>query len=239
MTTSRLLSVAALVAAGMLALAGCAANTPAPAASGDAPASSGVVQPGQELEVDAAWLAGGTAIALVTSGSSTCVPTASEATVQADGTLAVTLTDIEGQACTRDLVPRASFVALPEGVDPTRELDIVVTYADATGDTDLDGYSGGPVEEFTPSAGWVDDDQLVLLTFGSSSCAPVVENVEVAGAAVTVTFVAPAADQVCTMDMAPRLTLVTAPEAEDDNATLTLAGGGAEFATPVTIPIAD
>ena len=54
----------------------------------------------------------------------------------------------------------------------------------------------------------------------------------------TVVFAEPAADQVCTMDMAPRVTLAQVDGVDDDNATVTLTGGGAEFATPVTIPIA-
>lgn len=239
MTVSRFVSLTVLAVAGALAFAGCAASTPTPAATGSAGGSaSALPNPGTDLEIDAAWL-GGTAIALVTTGSSTCVPTATDVAVQADGSLAVTLADPEAAACTRDLVPRATYVALPEGVDPTRELDIVVTYNGAVDDTDLDGFTGAAAAEFTASAGWVDDDLFALVTYGSSSCAPVVEKVDVAGAAVTVTFATPAADQVCTMDMAPRMTLVTATGAEDDNATVTLTGGGAEFSTPVTIPIAD
>jgi len=239
MTTSRLLAVSSLLVAGVLAFAGCAASAPQNAEPGGAGSGAVSPAPSGELEVEAGWLAGGAAIALVTTGSSTCVPSATDVTVQADGSLAVTLVDPENAACTRDLVPRASYVALPEGVDPARELDIVVTHNGATDDTDLDGFTGAPVDEFSASAGWVDDDMFALLTYGSSSCAPVVESVDVAGNAITVTFATPAADQVCTMDMAPRLVLVSAPEAEDAGATVTLTGGGAEFETPLTIPIAD
>lgn len=237
MSTRRTLALFALIGAGALALAGCASAGPAPASSGS---GAGAPVAGGELEVDAGWLDGGRMVALVTQGSSTCIPTASDVTLQADGSVAVTLEDLPADgACTRDYVPRASLVALPDGVDAGAELDLVVTYGDARGDTDLDAYDGAAVEEFSPSAGWIDDGQFAILTWGSSSCAPVVASVTADSAtAATVAFVEPAADQVCTMDMAPRVTLAQVDGVDDDNATVTLTGGGVEFATPVTIPIA-
>ena len=90
----------------------------------------------------------------------------------------------------------STFVAVPEGVDPAKDLEISVS-----GDgyhrrpTDLDGVDGlggpGGETDYAPSAGWTDDDgQFVfLLTWGSSTCLPVVESVEATGPAeVTVTF---------------------------------------------------
>jgi hypothetical protein len=231
--TSRTLALIALVGAGILAFSGCATNAPAPASSG---ADSGSAA---ELEVDAGWLDGGRMVALLTYGSSGCVPTATDVTLQADGSVAVTLEDASGDvACTADYAPRASLVALPDGVDPSQGVDLVVTYKDARGDTDLDAYAGGDVEEFTPSAGWIDDGMFAILTWGSSTCAPRVQHVAVAGDTVTVAFVDPPADQVCTMDMGPRAVLATTPDASDDATQVTLSGGGAEFATPVTVPIA-
>lgn len=230
--TSRSLALVALVGAGILALAGCATNTPAPAASGDGGSAT-------ELEVDAGWLDGGSMVAVVTYGSSGCVPTATDVALQADGSVAVTLEDPEGDvACTADYAPRASLVALPDGVDAAQGVDLVVTYNDARGDADLDAYAGGDVEEYTPSAGWINDGMFAILTWGSSSCAPRVQDVSVAGDTATVAFVEPPADQVCTMDMAPRAVLATTPDGSDDATRLTLTGGGAEFANPVTVPIA-
>lgn len=239
-THRRTASTLALLGAGMLLLAGCVGTTGSMTPPAATPGSGNESAPvSSELEVDAGWLGGGALIALVTEGSSSCVPAASDVAVQADGSIAVTLTDPEGVPCTRDLVPRASVVALPDGVDAGQDLDIVVTYGDARGETDLDAYTGGAVDEYTPSAGWVDDDMFAILTWGSSSCPPVVESVTVDGpAAVTVTFATPPADQVCTMDVAPRVTLVTADGADDDNAMVTLTGGP-EFETAVTIPIVE
>lgn len=225
MTSRRTLALLALLGAGALVLSGCAGDADSPA---DVPDDVS-----NELEVDAGWLDGGRMVALVTQGSSTCVPTASDVAVQADGSVAVTLVDPEAQACTRDLVPRASLVQLPE--DVAGEVELVVTYGDLRGDTDLDAYSGGDVAEFTPSAGWIDDDQLVVLTWGSSGCVPVVQDAAAEGNQITVTFVDPPADQICTSDMAARATLVQIPGADDDVVDLTLTGG--DFSTPVKLQI--
>lgn len=227
------------VALAALALAGCATGVATD--PGDAPSDAAPVTGAGELEVEAGWLAGGSLIALVTQGSSTCVPIASDVTVQADGSLAVTLedpaaTDGSELACTADLAPRATLVALPDGVTPGQELDIVVTYGDARGDTDLDAFDGKAVEDYSPSAAWIDDHLFTLVTWGSSSCAPVVESFEATGDAATLTFVTPPADQMCTMDMAPRVLALTTEYFADDIATVTLTGGS-DFATPVTIPI--
>lgn len=236
MTISRTLSLLAVIGAGALALVGCTSTTPNSASSG-----SGAPAAGGELDVDAGWLDGGRMVAIVTQGSSGCIPIATAVTLQADGSVAVTLEAPAGDVvCTADFVPRASLVVLPDDADAAAELDLVVTYGDARGETDLDPYSGGPVEEFAPSAGWIDDGQFAILTWGSSSCAPRIDHVLAdATDSLTVVFVDPPADQMCTMDMAPRVVLATVGDVDDDSiATVTLTGGGAEFATPITIPLA-
>lgn len=243
MSTVRRSSVlVALLGAAALLLAGCASATPATSGGTSVPGSapSGV----SELEVEAGWLDGGRQIALVTWGSSGCVPTASEATVQADGTLAVTLDDGDpATACTADYAPRVTLVGVPENVDPTKDLDLVITGGGSRGETDLDGAPGlaaGGSTDYAPSAGWVDGDMIAVLTWGSSSCAPQVESVAASDRAnVTVTFATPPANQACTMDMAPRAVLVSVDglDVDDDVATLTLSGGDAQFATPVTVSI--
>ncbi len=238
---SRSLSIFALIGAGALALAGCATSTSGAGSSG---ASADPSASASQLEVEAGWLDGGRQIALVTWGSSGCVPTAMDATVPADGALAITLSDGEADtACTADYAPRVTLVGVPEGVDPTKDLDLVVTDAHGVrGDTDIDGVAGlaaGGATDYAPSAGWVDDDLIAVLTWGSSSCAPQVEDVTAADPKnVTVTF-ADQDDKPCTMDMAPRATLVSVAGlgADDDGTTITLSGADAQFATPVTVPV--
>ena len=195
-----------------------------------------------EAEIDAAWLDDGRIIGLVTTGSSTCIPAADEATLQADGSLAVTLVEPDADTpCTRDLVPRVTLVEVPEGVDPSQDLAITVTGDGFTGSTDLEGVeglTGGGMTDYLPSAGWTDTDgQFVLLTWGSSSCAPVISEVAASGPAeVTVTFETPAADQVCTMDMAPRAAVAVVDGLEEDSDVSLVLAGSPEFDN-VSIPI--
>ncbi|WP_137845773.1 hypothetical protein [Microbacterium sp. 2FI] len=241
MTRRPLTLLAALGLTALVAgvLAGCA--TGAPDSGSTSPGGNGGTgDTATEIEVDAAWLNSGSMIGLVTQGSSTCVPTAGDVALEG-AVLKVALVEPPADtACTRDLVPRATLVALPEGVDPTQDLEIEVTGAGYYGDTDLDGVPGlAPAtgDEFLPSAGWTDEDgQFVILTWGSSSCVPVVESATASGPAeVTVTFATPPADQVCTMDMAPRGSVAWVDGLDDDTdvfAVLT----GAEFDN-VRIPI--
>lgn len=234
-TPTRLVAVLSVLAAALL-IAGCT-STPGADAPTDAPSDSSSAGSSDDLDdVEGVLLDDGRLFAVVTWGSSTCVPQVDQ--VSAEGqTVSVTLVDADADgdgatACTADLAPRASIGALPEGVDPTKEVALQVTYGDVVDDVELDGdpsFTGTPgtSSEFTPSAGWFDDGSLVLLTWGSSSCAPIVEAIEGSGAAGTVTFVTDEA-QVCTMDMAPRATVLAFGDdtVEDDAFTLTLVGGG-------------
>ncbi|WP_439594237.1 hypothetical protein [Microbacterium sp.] len=216
-------------------LAGCA--TPAGSAGAPTPTDSDT---GTEIEVDAAWLDGGRMIGLVTQGSSTCIPTAGDVTLS-DGSLEVVLEEPAADTpCTKDLVSRVTLVQVPEGVDPTQDLDIWVTGEGTYGETDLEGVAdlaAGGETDYLPSAGWTDTDgEFVLLTWGSSTCLPVLENAEATGAAeVTLTFQTPPADQVCTMDMAPRGQVIAVDGPEEDDGVFAILTGG-EFDN-VRIPI--
>ena len=229
------LPVALVLAAG--ALAGCAsqaASTPStsPTSGGDS----------ADAEISAAWLDDGRIIGLVTMGSSSCVPAADDATLEADGSLSVTLVEPDADtACTADMAPRVTLVEVPEGVDPSEDLAITVTGDGYSGSTDLEGVeglAGGGMTDYLPSAGWTGaDGQFVLLTWGSSSCAPVISDVAATGPAeVTVTFETPPADQVCTMDMAPRATIVVVDGLEEDSDVSAILAGSPEFDN-VSVPI--
>jgi len=238
-TLSRLALYGSAVAAAALLAVGCTASPgEQPPTSSAAPDDgAGTDEESFGDEVEAAWLDDGRMFAIVTWGSSTCVPIVDE--ISAEGQkITVALVDAPSddgaeKACTSDLAPRASVGAIPEGVDPTQDVEFIVTTGDITDDVELDGNSAltgtpGQPTEYTPSAGWFDDDGIVLLTWGSSTCAPVVENVERQAGGATVTFATD--DGVCTMDMAPRVTLIgfddDADDDDDDSAfELTLVGG--------------
>lgn len=226
--TARSLAAVSL-AVGALLFAGCTSAAP----GGDAtdPAVS-------EIELAAGWLDGGRTVAVVTWGSSSCVPIAEDVTLGADGTVAVELGGIDPAAvCTADFAPRATLVGLPDGVEAGDGVDLVVTLDDVRGEIALGAYAGGTVAEFSPSAGWVADDLFAILTWGSSSCAPVIETVEETSATEVSVVFADLGERACTMDMAPRVVLAGVADVSHDGATVTLSGGDAEFAEPVTLPI--
>lgn len=223
--TDRRVTASALLLLGALALAGCA-TSPGGATPDGGAAQTATPAPGDaDSDFDAAWLAGGTAIGLISSGSSSCPPIVGEVTGEGQ-TISVELTDPDS-ACTKDLVQRASYVGVPSGVDATQDVEIVVS-GDYRGDVDIDGLAGAvppasgdpaddPAAEMSPSAGWFDDG-IVLLTYGSSSCPPEFASVAVSadGSVVDVALAEPDADQVCTMDYAPRLSVLGLDDVDDD-----------------------
>ena len=228
-STSRAVGALSVLAAALL-FAGCAAGPGSTAPTSSPGSSAGTTDGSDDFDdMEGALLDEGRMFAVVTWGSSTCVPQVDEVT--ADGqTVTVTLVDADPDAaCTMDMQQRASIGALPEGVDPTQDITLQVTYGDVSDDVDLDGDAAatgtpGSMSEFLPSAGWVGDGALVLLTWGSSSCPPIVESVD--AATLTATFTTDDT-RMCTMDMAPRATLLAfGDDAPDDDATLTLVGGG-------------
>ncbi|WDG17853.1 hypothetical protein [Microbacterium sp. Clip185] len=217
-TTLLTITGSLLVAAGMLT--GCAGEA--------APGETAVA----DLQLDAGWVDSGRMIAVVTEGSSTCVPVA-ETPAFADGVVTVSFADPAVDAerpCTKDLVPRVTLVAAPEGVDPAQATRVDVSYGNASGSVELPGAEGlagsGTQTDFMPSAGWLTSGDIALVTWGSSSCAPVVDTMKkTADAEITVTFQTPPADRACTMDMAPRA-LIASPEgvAEGAGVELVLVG---------------
>lgn len=222
--------VAALVVS-TLALAGCAITSPVPAAPAPAPTPT-PEEPA--MEIAATWLDAGRMIGLVTWGSSSCVPFAEEPA--ADGQkIAVKLTDADTGPCTADHSPRASELAVPAGVDPTQPVTVQLTYLDQTaeltlpGDTELTGTPGDPTD-YQPSAGWFSDNGIVLLTWGSSTCRPQVSGIEETADGITVTFTAH--EGMCTMDMAPRTTILGVEQVGRDRP-LTLVGDNLDATIPI------
>ncbi len=227
------LVVAALAATVTFALAGCAELEPT---APPVPTAGASTEP--STDPAATWLDGGRAIALVTWGSSStaCTPAASD--VQAEGqTVAVTLaTPPADTVCTADFGPRATYVWVPKGVDPAKDVTLSFRGDQFEGRIALDGSSAldvGGEDKRAPSAGWFAADGIVLLTWGSSSCPPVISNVESAKDGATVTFQTDAT-KFCSADLASRLTLlqVTAP-ADPAGYTLTLKGGYLDGEVPV------
>lgn len=241
--TRAALSLAGLASIAALAVgcAGTPAGTSTTSSSAPEQSAAPAPAPGGDDDFDAAWLDDGRMFAVVTMGSSTCIPQVDEVTASGQQVTVSLVNVVDAyDFCTADLAPRASVGAFPEGIDPTEDVELDVTYDGVTDDADLDGdpeLTGipGTSTEYMPSAGWFDDESLVLLSWGSSSCPPIVESVEGSGATGTVTFAADEEGKQCTMDMAPRATIVAFPDdgVEDDGFQLTLVGANLDVTIPV------
>ncbi len=234
------LTLIAAIGAGLLAagaLTGCAT---AASTQGSTPASSSTPDAEGTASADSiqvGWLEGGAAIALVTLGSSSCPPVVEGEPSVEGTTLTVVLADSPRTTCTRDMAPRATLVSVPTGVDPTAGLAVRVTGV-AEGAAMLPGLAAASAspEQFTSSAGWVGRDLLAVLTYGSSGCPPVVESVTAAGSELAVQFATPPADRICTMDLAPRVTVADVTGvAGPDVTSVALSGGGVEAPEPIAI----
>ena len=218
MLRARLAVAALALTVSSVLIAGCGgaaapAVTPVPVPSTDDAESL-------DAEIDAAWLDDGSAVGILTFGSSTCLPTAGDPSYD-DGVVTVELTDPHGVVCTRDLVARATYVSLPEGVEPAEDLEVVVTgsyrgQTEIAGDATLDGKGGG-LDEAAPSAGWATAEIFLLLTWGSSTCPPLISGaVATTPTEVTVTIDPLPADQVCTADFGPRVSVIAVEGLDDD-----------------------
>lgn len=224
-------------AAVALTLAGCAGgagSTPVPSVPSEVPSAPS----DPSGAPSAAWMDDGRAVALVTWGSSSCPPVMGDAITRGQEVTVVIEEPPAETVCTADLAPRASLVTLPAGVDPAQDLTIIAKGADVDAEVTLAGdatLTGTPGEstEFRSSAGWYDSLGIVLLTWGSSSCPPIVEGIDEKADGATVTF--RDEDRVCTRDMAPRTTVLDLGHvpAETAGYTLTLTGGGLDGTVPV------
>ena len=208
----------AIFAVALGALVGCSSN-PSPGSS-TAPPSASASAAGTAV-VGAAWLDAGKGTAVVSMGSSTCPPKAGDTSASGQ-TVTVEFSLPSGKtACTADYAPRASYVALPAGVDPTKELQIVAKGA-LSGTVKLAALSSMPPAggDNAPSAGWIEgagsgsdvpSGSFAFATWGSSTCPPSVASVSATGAAAVVVQLAAPADAACTMDMVPRAGLTAVP----------------------------
>lgn len=242
MTSPTRVAAALSALAAVVLFAGCTIGPGATSPQSTSNPSSGPIEDEDYDDMEGAILDDGRMFAVVTWGSSTCIPQIESVTGEGQ-TVQVTLADGDAeQVCTQDMAQRASIGALPAGVDPTQDIALQVTYGDITDDVEVSGAAvtgvAGDPTEYQPSAGWFDDDALVLLTWGSSGCPPVVATVEGSGTSGTVEF-ATIDGQICTMDMAPRATVIAFGDGtvDDGEFTLTLSGGNLDGT--VTVPAND
>ncbi|MGF3056116.1 hypothetical protein [Microbacterium sp. YY-01] len=212
-----------VLAGAALVIAGCASGPQA----GDQPApTEDPQQPAETGQIEATWLDTGRFIGVVTWGSSGCVPLEGETIADGQNITTTLSLDDEDAACTADFAPRATLIGVPEGVDATQDATLTVELPEGeTAEVTIAGndtLTGELPDQFVPSAGWA-GDQIVLLSWGSSSCPPLVDAIDEDANSARVTFVTE--DRPCTMDLAPRLTIITPTQAADHSGyQLTLTG---------------
>lgn len=141
----------------------------------------------------------------------------------------MSLTEVEGSECTDETSPRGAYVRLPAGFDSA--LPVTLNVTDTTGVAStitLPALQSGAVVpadgpmNHVPAAAWIGEDQLAVLTWGSSSCTPGSGEIEDGGDAGTLIRLHEHTDTFCTMDYAPQITFVDASDVAP-GAELTLA----------------
>lgn len=233
-----LLTAATLLAATLTA---CATNSAPPAASED-PTDAGTTDDTSTTPDDmtAVWL-DSRSIVVTVSGDG-CMPIVKDVIAE-DGVLDVTIAKRETDTtCTEPYIVYPYLVGLPAEIDSSKPLTVNVTsWDDKKGTFELAGLTdGGPASDEIninpkPAATWVNDSTIAVLTYGSSSCAPTGGTFSGAGDDLTLVLTE-SLNKMCTMDYAPRVTLVPA-DGVDKTATFTLKGFTDEDGNDVVVEL--
>ncbi|MGH3691866.1 MAG: hypothetical protein ACRDT7_17075 [Microbacterium sp.] len=221
-----------------LVLTGCASaagTSPAPESTADQNTSDSSSAP------RAAWL-DATSFVLKTWGDA-CAPQIGDV-IAGDQSLEIVLVDGEDEVCAQVQTAHGTYLGLPAAFDSSRAVEVTVTEAGG-GKTELTlpGLAGGeiiPADRMsaqTPAATWIDEHELAILTWGSSTCMPSSGTVEVIGESEAVVRLEAGADRICTMDLVPQITFVPAEGIAAD-AALTLEGYVGADGGPVILTVA-
>lgn len=215
------LAIGALVLAGVLT--GCATGaggSPAPESTADPIVADAPTSP------RAAWL-DPTAF-VVETWSDACGPQVADV-ITGEQSLDITLVEPEDAVCGQVQTAHGTYVGLPAGLDSSRPVELTIT--DAGGkktQLSLPGLESGGMRpadqmpEQVPAAAWIGDEELAVLTWGSSTCVPGSGQVEAVDEHEGIVRLESTDDAICTMDLVPRITLVQAAGVKVD-AVLTLA----------------
>lgn len=211
---TRLLALASLAAASALVLSGCS-NAAAPQ---DTPTPTETDTASEAPDLGVAWLAGGNAIALETfgSGSRDCYPNiggfgvnGNEITVRIDPLPA-------DQICTMDYRAQLSLIDLEASIselNTKKDVVVKVEYSDAGKTFEagvLPAITVDAAQKTAPSAGWIDQNLIALLTYGTGTvdCWPIFAGTTAPNAAqgvLDVAFESSTHTGACTADFRPQL----------------------------------
>lgn len=192
-------------------LTGCATgvgSSPAPESSADQDASDVSYAP------RAAWL-DATGFVLKTWGDA-CAPQIGDL-IAGEQSLEVVLTEGQDEVCAQVQTPHGTYIGLPAGFDSSSSVELTVT--DAGGqktELTLPGLAEGEVipadrmSEQVPAAAWITDRELAVLTWGSSTCLPESGEFEAVTEAEGIVRLQESTNSMCTRDLVPQITFVTA-----------------------------
>jgi len=219
------------------ALTGCAMSagtSPVPESTSDPNASDATDAP------TAAWL-DATSLVVKTWGDA-CAPQIGDI-VAGEQSLEIVLVAGQDEVCAAVQTAHGTYVGLPAAFDSSRPVELTVT--DAGGEKSeltLPGLAAGEIipadrmSEQTPAAAWIDDRELAILTWGSSTCMPISGTFEAVSATEGVVRLESNTDGVCTMDLVPQITFVPA-EGVDEDVKLTLDGYTDADGAPVVVTV--
>lgn len=220
-------------------LTGCSASAgsspaPAPESTGDPTSADASYAPQAE------WL-DSTAFVLKT-WSDACAPQVSDL-VAGDQSLEIVLAKNEDEMCAAVQTAHGTYLGLPAGFDSSRpvELTVIDSAGEETGLT-LPGLDDGEIipadrmPEQIPAAAWIGDQELAVLTWGSSTCMPGSGDVEAVSGTEAVVRLHAHTDTICTRDLVPQITFVPAKGIAAD-AVLTLADHVDADGAPVVLRV--
>ncbi|MFJ6531029.1 hypothetical protein [Microbacterium sp. NPDC091662] len=238
--TASLRRFSSLVVGGMAlaaVLTGCATSAgtgPVPESTSDPDASDTSYAP------QAAWL-DATSFVLKTWGDA-CAPQIGDI-VAGDQSLEIVLVDTTDEVCAAVQTAHGMYVGLPAAFDSSRSVELTVTDPGGlTTELTLPGLAAGEVipadrmPEQTPAAAWIDEQELAILTWGSSTCMPVAGTVDVVSEKEAIVRLEASGNEVCTMDLVPQITFVPA-EGIGEDAELTLDGYVDADGAPVDVTV--
>jgi len=218
------------------ALSGCATG----AGASPAPGSTAGPIVADESSPRAAWL-DATSFVLKTWGDA-CAPQVGDL-VAGDQSLEVVLVAGAEEACAEVLTAHGTYIGLPAGLDSSQPVEVTVTTADgARTELTLPGLESGEIQPAdrpwaqAPAAAWIDDHELAVLTWGSSTCMPSSGEFDAVSASEGVVRLHSHTDTICTMDLVPQITFVPAAGVAED-AALTLADHVDADGAPVVLAV--
>lgn len=218
-------------------LTGCSTN------AGSSPGPESTTEPtsaDMSYAPQAGWL-DSTAFVLKTWGDA-CAPRLGEL-IAGDQSLEIVLVKNEDEMCATVQTAHGTHIGLPAGFDSARPVELSVT--DAGGqktELTLPGLDDGEIipadrmPEQIPAAAWIGDQELAVLTWGSSTCMPGSGDVEAVSETEAVVRLHAHTDTLCTRDLVPQITFVPAEGIAAD-AVLTLADHVDADGEPVVLKI--